>query len=223
LARKAADRRRLDAVRAPGEGAGLDGGEPAALVVAAMGVTPPTLLSVLAENLRRERNLRGWSLRDLADRADVSKALLSRIERGEGNPSINSLFQISTALGVALSELIAVDVADHEIVRAGEGRVITSEDGRALSRLIFVAGGQRRFEIYEFSMEPHTRSEWEGRSELGIREFALVREGRVLIGPSGKEKLLGPGDAITFRQEDVNAYEALDEAVHAVCVIAYPS
>src|SRR5262249_28602529 len=129
----------------------------------------------------------------------------------------------SSALGVALSELIAVDVAEHEIVREGEGRVIASEDGRAVSRLIFVAGGQRRFEIYEFSMEPHTRSEWESRSELGIREVGLGREGGVLIGPSGKEKLLGPGDAITFRQEDLNAYEALDEPVQAVCVIAYPS
>jgi transcriptional regulator with XRE-family HTH domain len=188
-----------------------------------MGADAPTLLSALADNLRRERNLRGWSLRELATRADVSKALLSRIERGEGNPSINSLFQISTALGVSLSELIAADVSEHEIVRAGEGRVIASEDGRAVSRLIFVAGGQRRFEIYEFSMEPHTRSEWEGRAELGIREFALVREGRVLIGPLGKQKLLGPGDAIAFRQEDLNAYEALDEPVKAVCVIAYPS
>jgi XRE family transcriptional regulator, regulator of sulfur utilization len=201
----------------------LDGDEATALVVASMGATTPTLLGALADNLRRERNLRGWSLRELADRADLSKALLSRIERGEGNPSINSLFQISAALGVALSELIAVDVADHEIVRSGEGRVIASEDGRAISRLIFVAGGQRRFEIYEFSMEPHTRSEWEGRAELGIREFAMVREGRVRVGPVGKEKLLGPGDAIAFRQEDVNAYEALDEPVQAVCVIAYPS
>jgi transcriptional regulator with XRE-family HTH domain len=194
-----------------------------ALVVAAIGNSAPALMTSLAVNLRRERIVRGWSLRQLATRADVSKALISRIERGEGNPSINSLFQISTALGVALSELLAIGVAEHEIVRAGAGRVVAFEDGNALSRLIFVIGGHRRLEIYEFSMAPGTRSEWEGRSEVGLMEFALVRKGRVLIGPVGKEQLLAEGDAIAFRQEDLNVYESLDEPVEAVCLIAYPT
>jgi transcriptional regulator with XRE-family HTH domain len=192
-------------------------------ILALQKVAPPLLMNTLGNNLRRERTTRGWSLRELAARADVSKALLSRIERGEANPSINALFQIGDALGIALSDLLAVELADCDIVRAGEGRVTASDDGSSVSRFVFAIDGHRRLEIYEFSMAPNTRSEWEGRAELGLIEFALVREGQVQIGPVGKEQLLSAGDAIAFRQEDLNVFQSLDDPVEAVCVIAYPS
>ena len=153
---------------------------------------PMALRSSLGANLARLRIGCGWSLRELAARADVSKALLSRIERGEGNPSINTLFRIASALGCALSELIAVDTFEPQVVRADEGRAIESEDASMVSRLIFASSGHTRIEIYDCVMAPHTRSEWEGRAGYGVTEYAVVQDGSVRIGTPGREELLGP-------------------------------
>ena len=41
----------------------------------------------LAERLKSEREARGWSLAELADRSGVSKAMISKVERGESSPT----------------------------------------------------------------------------------------------------------------------------------------
>ena len=182
---------------------------------------PTALKSSLGANLARLRIVRGWSLRELSARAEVSKALLSRIERGEGNPSIETLFRIAGALGCAVSELIAVDTFKPQVVRATQGRAIESEDSSMVSRLIFASSGHTRIEIYDCVMAPHTRSEWEGRAGYGVTEYAVVQDGCVRIGSPGREELLGPSDAIAFRHDTTNAYESLDAPARVVCVVAY--
>jgi transcriptional regulator with XRE-family HTH domain len=55
-------------------------------------------LIAVGEKLRVARREQGFSLRELASRADVSASLLSQIESGKVTPSAASLFQIATAL-----------------------------------------------------------------------------------------------------------------------------
>src|ERR1700761_9413188 len=55
-------------------------------------------------DLRAERNL---TLDALAHRAEVSRAMLSRIERGESSPTAQLLNKVCGGLGVTLSTLFA--------------------------------------------------------------------------------------------------------------------
>ncbi|TIX75065.1 MAG: helix-turn-helix transcriptional regulator, partial [Mesorhizobium sp.] len=48
-----------------------------------------------------------WSLAELADRSDVSKAMLSTIERGKTSPTAALLVRVAAAFGMTLSTLIA--------------------------------------------------------------------------------------------------------------------
>ena len=50
--------------------------------------------------IRQLRERKGVSLRELARRADVGVATLSRIESGEANPRLSTLLQLADALGV---------------------------------------------------------------------------------------------------------------------------
>ncbi|WP_445147803.1 helix-turn-helix domain-containing protein [Baekduia sp. Peel2402] len=61
----------------------------------------------LAETLRAEREGRGWSIAQLAERSGVSKAMISKVERGEASPTAALLGRLSGALGRTLSELLA--------------------------------------------------------------------------------------------------------------------
>jgi len=60
----------------------------------------------LANRVRAERERRDWSLADLAARSGVSRAMISKIERGEASPTAVLLGRLSAAFGVTLSQLL---------------------------------------------------------------------------------------------------------------------
>src|SRR5579864_9219617 len=61
----------------------------------------------LAARIALEREARGWSLAELAERSGVSKAMISKIERGEASPTATLLGRLSGAFGLTLSTLLA--------------------------------------------------------------------------------------------------------------------
>jgi transcriptional regulator with XRE-family HTH domain len=63
-------------------------------------------LQLIGNNIRKKRNELGISQQELADNADVAKSTIQRIEKGDMNPSILTLKNISVALEIDLSELI---------------------------------------------------------------------------------------------------------------------
>lgn len=62
---------------------------------------------VLAANLRRLRLARDLSQDELADSAGVRQALVSAIEVGTANPTLDSLERIAIALGGTVGDLLA--------------------------------------------------------------------------------------------------------------------
>lgn len=71
----------------------------------------------LAARLKAERESRGWTLAELAARSGVSKAMASKIERGEASPTAALLGRLATAFGLTLAQLFA---------RVEEGRGLLS-------------------------------------------------------------------------------------------------
>src|SRR5271168_1772718 len=61
----------------------------------------------IAERIRAERETRDWSLADLAERSGVSRAMISKVERGEASPTAALLGRLSGAFGLTLSTLLA--------------------------------------------------------------------------------------------------------------------
>jgi len=52
-------------------------------------------------SLRELRHMHGWTMLDLVARSGVSKATISRIERGTATPRPNAAHRLAAALGVA--------------------------------------------------------------------------------------------------------------------------
>lgn len=55
------------------------------------------------------RYAKRMSLRELSERAHISKSYLQRIEAGEATPSLEVMVRIARALGVPLNELYQED------------------------------------------------------------------------------------------------------------------
>ncbi|TVT16979.1 helix-turn-helix transcriptional regulator, partial [Amycolatopsis rhizosphaerae] len=84
-------------------------------------------LDLIAAALRRERARAGLSLTELARRAEVAKSTLSQLESGTGNPSVETLWALGTALGVPFSRLVDPPGTAGRLIRAGEGPAVPAE------------------------------------------------------------------------------------------------
>lgn len=74
--------------------------------------------AIVARNIRRLRDNRQLSLDELARLSGVSRSMLARIERGEGNPTLSTLWKVANGLGLPFDELTVRPKADFELVRA---------------------------------------------------------------------------------------------------------
>jgi transcriptional regulator with XRE-family HTH domain len=82
--------------------------------------TPARIVALVSMSLRRERARAALSLTELAKRAGIAKSTLSQLESGAGNPSLETLWALGTALGVPLSRLIDPPRSDIWVIRAGD-------------------------------------------------------------------------------------------------------
>lgn len=64
------------------------------------------IFKALAEVLREEREKQGKSQRLIADEYTLQHSLISRLEKGLNEPKFISLWSLSEALGMKLSDLI---------------------------------------------------------------------------------------------------------------------
>jgi len=62
----------------------------------------------IGERIRDLRESKGISQQNLAAICNFEKANLSRLEAGRTNPTISTLYKISQALEISLSELVDV-------------------------------------------------------------------------------------------------------------------
>ena len=61
----------------------------------------------LAVRIRRERERQSLSMLAVAERAGLSQQMVSYLERGMRNPSLDTLIRVCDVLGLDLSALIA--------------------------------------------------------------------------------------------------------------------
>ena len=64
---------------------------------------------LIGERIKKLRQSKGMTQQMLADECDIEKPNLSRIENGNTNPTVKSLWKISNALGIRLKDLVDVE------------------------------------------------------------------------------------------------------------------
>jgi transcriptional regulator with XRE-family HTH domain len=175
---------------------------------------------MLGANLRALRTERGLSLSEVARRSGVAKSALSQLESGQGNPTIQTVFSMSNALRVPVSDLLTERTdPDVLLVRSGSLEVLSSEavDLRMLRR-IEPRGGV--LELYDQRVRPGARQHSDGHPGL---EHVVVTEGVLRVGPPEDPYELGPGDYVRLPGGRPHIYETAGEVpVVSVLLIEYP-
>jgi transcriptional regulator with XRE-family HTH domain len=101
------------------------------------------LTQAISLRVKTEREARNWSLSELAERSGVSKAMISKIERGEASPTATVLGRLSGAFGLTLSTLLALaEQTGERLVRhAGQPVWQDPETGYTRRRISPPTGG----------------------------------------------------------------------------------
>lgn len=174
---------------------------------------------MLGANLRARRDEQGISLSELARRSGIAKGTLSQLESGSGNPTIETVFSLSNALGVPVSSLLSeASAADLIVVRSDEVDVLSGSavDLRMLRRVETVGG---LFEVYDQRIRPGAVQHSDGHPGT---EHTVVVSGLLRITARGVSQEIGPGDYVSFRADGPHEYEAVDGLVKSVLLLEYP-
>ncbi|WP_298125240.1 helix-turn-helix transcriptional regulator [Brevundimonas sp.] len=59
----------------------------------------------VGRNIKKEREARGWSQEELADRAGLHRTYVSGVERGIRNPTVTVLERMAQALSLKIGQI----------------------------------------------------------------------------------------------------------------------
>jgi transcriptional regulator with XRE-family HTH domain/mannose-6-phosphate isomerase-like protein (cupin superfamily) len=202
----------------------------------------------LGPRLRRVREERGLSARELARRISCSPSLVSQIERGVSAPSVGMLYALASELRASLDFLFGVGQADgltatahgdgharpepavastswpdgHGIVqRGGHRRTIDLAGGIRWERL--TPGADDRVDFLEVVYEPrgHPADARRALRHDG-HEYGLVMTGTLQARVGFETYQLSAGDSIAFDSSIPHEYwNTTADEVHAVWAVVH--
>ena len=186
---------------------------------------PARDLGGMARRLRESQNL---TLADVAGRADISSAMLSRLETGRVSPSLETIVALSQALGVTASVLmqrVGSDDGGAQLIRAGEGLETVRSGTRRGHTYHLLAAQRGPRKIFEpFLVTLNDRSEvFPGFQHPGT-EFIHMLSGVMHYRHGRHSYLLNPGDTLPFRGDVAHGPERLDKVpIRMLSIIIYAS
>lgn len=187
MKRRAGTRKKTVSAKGPGRARDTDGAK---------------LGQQVGKAVRRLRTAHGLTLGEVAERAAISRAMLSRVETGDVMPSLETLAALTGALGVSLSQLLqgfAGEANPAQLVRRGEGLEVVrrgTRRGHTYHLLAADRGPRKTFEPFLVTLTDKSEV-FPGFEHPGI-EFIYVLEGSLTYRYGDESYPLRPGDALTF-------------------------
>ncbi len=162
------------------------------------------LLEQVSVNIRQARQRLGLSQQELADRADLSRRMITLIENALGNASLTTLDRIAQALGMPFADLVRPappeDAAHIPPVKTWQGLHPKSQ-----ASLLQSASAHRSVELWEWSLAPSERYQAEP-DPRGMREFIYVISGTLTLELAEATHSLPAGESISFASDQLYAY-----------------
>src|SRR3954453_21517464 len=152
----------------------------------------------LALRLRLERDSRGWSLADLAERSGVSKATISKIERAEVSPTAVVLVRLASAFDLTMAGLmLRAEGQGHRLSRARE-QPVWRDPATGYLRTQLFNRPDHPLEIIKVELPARQRVTLPASSYAHIRQVVWVQAGALVIIEAGERDQLAPGDCLGF-------------------------
>jgi quercetin dioxygenase-like cupin family protein len=184
------------------------------------------LLELIGARIRRARLANSLTLAATAQRAGLSEAFLSRVERGEAQSSIANLVQISSVLGLGLQDLLAQDAQPDKtsisVYRASDAAAHTELESTGY-HWHRVAGGAPRDRMEVFHLVFPRRNRMPVMVSHPGQEHCYVLSGEILFFVGEERHHLRAGDSIFIASDQPHRAEnAGENEAHVLMTVAKP-
>jgi transcriptional regulator with XRE-family HTH domain len=156
----------------------------------------------LGERVRELRRRRELTLDGLAGISGVSRAMISKLERGEKNPTLIVAAKLAEGLGVTLSRLAGMEEHREVIIVPRERRMVMRHPETGFERQLLSPNsvGLGIEFIRNTIPEGSTSGEFPPHRK-GVEEQIVVERGTLKATLAGEEYLLREGDAMYFESD----------------------
>jgi transcriptional regulator with XRE-family HTH domain len=156
----------------------------------------------LGERVKELRRARGFTLDGLAELSGVSRAMISKLERGEKNPTLVVAAKLAEGLDVTLTRLAGVEERREVVIVPKERRMIMRDPETGFERQLLSPNSIGLG--VEFIRNKIPRGSTSGEfppHRKGVEEHIVVERGTLKATLAGEEYLLGQGDALYFEAD----------------------
>lgn len=176
---------------------------------------------IIGENLKKFRMEQQLTLDQLAKQSEISKGMISQIEKGETNPTINTIWKLSDGLNIPYTYLLEEQKQEAtKIVRKGELTPQISEEGNYSLFCFYPDTQERNFELFQMELQANTSYTSIGHSRQS-EEYILVLEGELTIDLDESSLILKPEEAAQFSATTQHTYKNTGEKLLKTIIINF--
>lgn len=164
----------------------------------------------LDQNLANLRKQKGLTLDALAEQSGVSRATISALENGSGNPRIDTIWNLANALGVEFGELVS----------GGSDTEVTDGNGITV-RLIDRQTSPQKIETYMMDLPAGARRDASAHP-AGVTENIVVLTGTLAVGTFTEELQIAAGQSHMLAADIPHFYAAKEQLSRSIVTVIYP-
>ncbi len=152
-----------------------------------------------ARNIANMRTRMSLSQEELAARANISRSMLSKIERGEVNPTILVASKIARVLNTLVSVLLDESTPDQIQLKRKNERIVHHDPMSSIQRQLIMHNLSLGFELQHLILPAASTTGFLPPHKMGTMEYIIIEQGRLQIKlEKDQVYLLDPGDCLSF-------------------------
>ena len=167
------------------------------------------LESAIGERLRLLRMARNQTLDDLAGALGVSRAMISRIERGEASPTAQLLSRLCAALDLTLSAFFAFSEGEGDPLSRREAQPVWRDPGTGYQRrAVSPPNTAARVELIDVEFPAGARLAYPPETaKAGMTQHVWLFSGALRMTVAGTVHDLAPGDCLYMSITEGHVFE----------------
>ncbi|MCW2764249.1 MAG: Transcriptional regulator, family [Nocardioides sp.] len=182
---------------------------------------PADLVGQVGQVISRERAIRGFTIAELAGRAGMSAGLLSQLERGIGNPSIDTAAKIAGALNVPIGTFFVGARQADGVVHPGTRKRLMLGDQDLVYELL-VPDLRGALSMLHIELPAGFTNESAPFTHAG-EEAMILLQGKVTVHVGPDRMDLEPQDSLRFASSIPHWYQVGDDPAIVISAMTPPS
>lgn len=175
---------------------------------------------IIAINLKELRTERNLTLGQLSKISGISKAMLSDIEKGSSNPTINTIWKIANGLNVPYTKLMEGIGKEATVIRKSAPVMQTGETEHYRVYCYFRSTPVRNFELFYVELDAGCSNASIGHSEK-TQEYIYIIQGELVLHTETGDYILNEGDSLVFDSSIAHTYINRQDRLLTFMVINY--